>query len=75
MGPRIARFAWTGAATGQVLMREFPMEAMPPAVREKFAARLAQELRSAQATHGVEGPVRMEIADVATGAIMATVTP
>jgi tetratricopeptide (TPR) repeat protein len=75
MGPRIARFAWTGGATGQVLMREFPMEAMPPAVREKFAARLAEELRSAQATHGVEGPVRIEIADVATGTIMATVTP
>jgi Flp pilus assembly protein TadD len=75
MGPRIASFSWEGPATGRVLMKDFPMEAMPPAVREKFAARLGEDLRGAQRAHGVEGPVRMEIADLASGRVMATVTP
>jgi Flp pilus assembly protein TadD len=75
MGPRIAGFEWTGVATGRVLMRDFPMDSMPPAVREKFAARLGQELATAKSTHGVDGPVRMEIADATSGTVMATVTP
>jgi tetratricopeptide (TPR) repeat protein len=75
MGPRIVRFAWTGAATGQVVVQNFPMEGMPPAVREKFAARLADTIRQAQAESKVDGPVRMEIADAASGTVMATVTP
>jgi tetratricopeptide (TPR) repeat protein len=75
MGPRIVRFEWSGPAAGRVMVANFPMEGMPPAVREKFAARLAQELKTAQTTHHVEGPVRMEIADAGSGKIMATVTP
>ena len=75
MGPRIVRFAWSGPAAGRVLVRNFPMEGMPPAVREKFAARLGETLRTAQTTHGVDGPVRMEIADATTGTVMATVSP
>jgi tetratricopeptide (TPR) repeat protein len=76
MGPRIVRFDWTAPGAGRVLMRDFPMEGMPPAVREKFAARLAEAMRSAQSTHRVEGgEVRVEIADVVTGRVMATVGP
>jgi tetratricopeptide (TPR) repeat protein len=75
MGPRIVTFAWSGPSTGRVLVESFPMEGMPPAVREKFAARLGGELRAAQSKHGVDGPVRLEIADAVSGAVMATVTP
>jgi tetratricopeptide (TPR) repeat protein len=75
MGPRIVRMEWTGPAAGRVLVQNFPMEGMPPAVREKFAARLGEQLRSAQETNKVEGPVRLEIADVGSGTVMATVTP
>src|SRR5205814_10293662 len=55
--------------------QNFPMEGMPPAVREKFTGRLANELRSAAGAHPVDGPVRVEIADLATGTVMATVAP
>ncbi len=75
MGPKIVRFQWTGPATGRVEMRDFPMDAMPPAVREKFAARLAEEIRTAQDKYGVTDPVKVELADAASGAVMATVTP
>ena len=75
LGPRIVRFEWSAPAAGRVLVQNFPMEGMPPAVREKFAAHMAQELRTAQQTNAVDGPVRMEIADAASGTVMATVTP
>ena len=75
MGPRIVRFEWSGPAAGRVLVQNFPMEGMPPAVREKFAARLGEQLRTAQEKNQVAGPVRMEIADAGSGTVMATVTP
>jgi cytochrome c-type biogenesis protein CcmH/NrfG len=75
MGSRIVRFEWTAPGSGRVLVENFPMEGMPPAVRDKFTARLADELRGAAGSHPVDGPVRVEIADVATGSVMATVTP
>ena len=37
--------------------------------------RLAEQLRTVEAAHPVEGPVRVEIADAADGSVMATVTP
>lgn len=75
MGPRIVRFEWGAPASGRVLVRNFPMAGMPPEVREKFTGRLAEQLRTAEAAHPVDGPVRVEIADAADGSIMATVTP
>jgi cytochrome c-type biogenesis protein CcmH/NrfG len=75
MGPRIARFEWSGAGTGRVLLDDFPMDGMPPAVREKFITRLTDELRKAQGTNAVAGTIRMELADASSGALMATVTP
>jgi len=75
MGPRIVRFEWGAPASGRVLVRNFPMAGMPPEVREKFTGRLAEQLRTAEAAHPVEGPVRVEIADAADGSVMATVTP
>jgi tetratricopeptide (TPR) repeat protein len=75
MGPRIVRFEWGAPASGRVLVRNFPMAGMPPEVRDKFKDRLAQQLRTAQAAHPVDGPVRVEIADAGDGSVMATVAP
>jgi hypothetical protein len=75
MGPRIARFEWTGPGIGRVLVRDFPMAAMPDNVRDMFTGKLADQLRSAQSSHPVEGEVRVEIADASSGALMATIKP
>jgi len=75
MGPRIIRFEWNAPASGRVLVQNFPMEGMPAAVREKFAARLADEMRAAQGAHPVDAEVRMEIADATSGKVMATIAP
>src|SRR5438093_593172 len=75
MGPRIVRFDWTTPTSGRVVVRDFSMDGMPAAVREKFSAHLAEMLRTAAQEHPAAGPVRMEIADAATAAVMATVAP
>jgi cytochrome c-type biogenesis protein CcmH/NrfG len=73
MGPKIVRFEWTGATAGRVMLQNFPMAAMPPEVREKFTTRLAETLRSAAAANAVSGPARIDLADVSSGAVMASV--
>jgi tetratricopeptide (TPR) repeat protein len=75
MGPKIVRFEWSGPGEGRAVVQNFPMEAMPPAVREKFTARLADTMRQAKSANTVDGPIRLEIADASSGAVMATVTP
>jgi hypothetical protein len=75
MGGRIVRFEWTSPSSGRVLVRNFPMEAMPAEVRDKFTARLAQDVRTARESHPVDGAVRMEITDADSGKLMAAVTP
>jgi cytochrome c-type biogenesis protein CcmH/NrfG len=74
MGPRIARFDWQDAGSGRVVVDNFPMAAMPPAVRDQFLGRLTDKVRTARDANKVEGPVHVEIAD-ASGSVMATVTP
>lgn len=73
MGPKIVRIEWSGPAAGRVVLQNFPMAGMPPEVRDKFATRLTDTLRSAADANGVSGPARLELADVSTGAVMATV--
>jgi tetratricopeptide (TPR) repeat protein len=75
MGGRIVRFEWTAPASGRVLVREFPMEAMPSEVRDKFTARLEGQLRDARNAHPVDGAVRVDIADAGSGKVMATLSP
>jgi cytochrome c-type biogenesis protein CcmH/NrfG len=75
LGPRIIRVEWTGAGDGRVVVQNFPMAGMPPAVRDKFTGRLADQLRQAQAANPVTGTVRLQIADASSGDVMATVTP
>lgn len=75
LGPRVVRLVWGAPGSGRVLVQNFPMEAMPPEVRDKFRSRLAAQLRTASGAHPVEGPVRLEIVDVSSGRVMETVTP
>ena len=73
MGPKIVRFQWSSPTTGRVMLQNFPMAAMPPEVREKFTTRLTETLRSAAEANAVTGPVKVELADVSSGSVMATI--
>ena len=75
MGPRIVGFEWTGPGAGRVLVADFPMDNMPPAMRDKFTTRLGDTLRTARTENPIDGPVSVEIADAASKRVMVTVTP
>jgi cytochrome c-type biogenesis protein CcmH/NrfG len=75
MGPRIASIEWTGPGTTRVLMQSFPMDAMPPMVREKFETRLRDTLTDAAANHPVSGDRSVTLVDAESGRVMATVEP
>lgn len=75
LGPRVVRVEWTTPGTGKVIVRSFPMEQMPPPVRDKFTSRIADTLRDASAAQPVEGDVKLEFVDVESAKVMASVTP
>jgi tetratricopeptide (TPR) repeat protein len=75
MGARIVGFQWTSPSDGRVMVRNFPMDGMPSDVRDKFTARLADEVRTARQTHPVDGAVRLDITDAGSGTVMASVAP
>jgi cytochrome c-type biogenesis protein CcmH/NrfG len=75
MGPRIVRFEWTAPGTGRVLIQNFPMSGMPDEVKQKFTSRLADVLRDAATANPPGGTVKVDIADAASGEVMATILP
>lgn len=75
LGERLVRFEWSGPGIGRAVVRDFPMAAMPEDIRDRFAKRLADEIRAAAGSSAPAGPVRIEIADAAAGTVMATVSP
>jgi tetratricopeptide (TPR) repeat protein len=66
VGPKIVAFEWSGPSTAKVALKEFPMQAMPPVMRNKFKSRINEELAALAARHGVSEPLRIELTDAAT---------
>jgi cytochrome c-type biogenesis protein CcmH/NrfG len=73
VGPRVATIEWVEPTRATVLLRDFPMAAMPPFAREKFTARIREALRAAKTAGGLDAPVEVTIADAGTRAVMETV--
>ena len=74
VGPKLDRVEWPSADRARVLLREFPMDGMPPMVREKFTERIRSGIRDSRARNQVNTPVTVELVDAASGRVMATVT-
>jgi len=74
VGPKLDRIDWPSDARVQVVLREFPMDGMPPVAREKFTARIQGGLRDAQARHQTAAPLTVELVDAASGRVMDTIT-
>jgi cytochrome c-type biogenesis protein CcmH/NrfG len=72
-GSRIDRIDWSGDERARVLLREFPMNGMPPMVRQKFIDRIRSGLRQAKSDHQVTAAVTVELVDVESGTVMETV--
>jgi tetratricopeptide (TPR) repeat protein len=74
VGPKLDRIDWPSDDRAQIVLREFPMEGMPPMVRDKFTERIRNGLRDTRARNQTSAPLTVELVDAATGHVMATVT-
>lgn len=74
VGPKLDRIEWPEAQRARVLLREFPMETMPPFVRDKFLDRIRTGVRESKGRHQVTSAVQVELVDAATGTVMETVS-
>ena len=72
-GPKVVGFEWPAPTSGKVMLESFPMEAMPPPIRERFLARLEKQLAEARTETGSAGTVELALVDRASGKVMATV--
>lgn len=70
VGPKIASFAWNGPTMGTVSIRDFPMDTMPPVVRNKFKSRINESLAEFAKESGVESDIKIDLADAETKRVM-----
>jgi cytochrome c-type biogenesis protein CcmH/NrfG len=74
MGERLDRFEWTAPTQGRAVVKQFPMAGMPAEVREKFLARMEDQLRAAAQRANHTGPLQIEIVDATSMDVMATLS-
>jgi cytochrome c-type biogenesis protein CcmH/NrfG len=74
VAPKLDRIEWSSADRGRVLLKEFPMDAMPPMVRDKFTERIRTGIRDGKARAQTTAPITIELVDAATGHVMQTIT-
>jgi len=72
VGPRVVGFEWTGSASVRVKTADFPMDRMPPFARAKFKTGMSEKIQTVATADGIAGPVKVEIVDNASGAVMET---
>jgi Flp pilus assembly protein TadD len=73
-GPKLDRVEWPDARSARVVLREFPMETMPPFAREKFVERIKTTVRESKRKHQVAETVQIQLVDAASGKVMETVS-
>lgn len=74
VGPKLDRIDWPGDDHARVMLRDFPMDGMPPMVRSKFTDRIRSGVRDSKARHESSAPVIIELVDAGSGRVMETVT-
>ena len=70
---RIDRIEWASDQLARVILREFPMDGMPPPVREKFIERIRNGVRDAKGRHQTSAPITIELVDAGGDRVMETV--
>jgi len=71
---KLQAIEWPAETRARVVVRDFPMEAMPQEVRRDFAARVQENIRRAKEAHGEKREVVVEIVDARTSAVMETIS-
>ncbi len=73
-GRKVAAIQWPSKYRAEVMMSNFPMDAMPPFARDKFLSDLKSGIVSAKQAHNVTAKVQVDIVDQTSGRVMQTVT-
>jgi cytochrome c-type biogenesis protein CcmH/NrfG len=72
-GPKIVAVEWPSPDRGRVVMSDFPMGAMPEAMRESYLDKMRKGVGDAKARFAVSEKVTVELVDRASGKVMASV--
>jgi tetratricopeptide (TPR) repeat protein len=73
VGPKLDRIEWPDEKSAKVILRDFPMDGMPPQMRDRFVERIRTGLRDQKKAHPIDGPLRVELVDGGSGRVMETV--
>jgi len=73
-GPKVGSVEWPDKTTAKVMMNNFPMDQMPPFAKDKFMTDLKSGIDSAKKNYKVNGTVKVDLVDGASGRVMETVT-
>ncbi|MEE8312314.1 MAG: tetratricopeptide repeat protein [Candidatus Binatia bacterium] len=72
VGPRVTTIDWTSASEAKVKLAGFPMDKMPPVMRNKFKSGMNEQLAAMAEEQGIETPIRIELVDADSGEVMDT---
>lgn len=72
MGSKVARIEWPAPAGAKVYLQNFPIQGMPPDVRERFLAKLRIQIGLAGKSNNIDASVRVELIDADTRSVMET---
>ncbi len=75
MGSKVARIEWPGPAGAKVYLQNFPIQGMPPDVRERFLAKLRIQIGLARKSNNIDASVSVELIDADTRSVMETLHP
>ena len=72
MGPKVARIEWSAPAGAKVYLQNFPIQGMPPDVRNRFLAKLRIQIGLAKKSNNIDDSVIVELIDADTRSVMET---
>jgi len=73
IGPKLGGVEWQGEDVARVSIREFPMQGMPPEIRQRFLDRLRTQVRERKAANQRTAQIRIELIDPANQSVMETI--
>jgi tetratricopeptide (TPR) repeat protein len=74
MGSRINRIEWPTPTEARILIRNFPMSAMPADMRERFLEKFRALIGEAKTSNGVSGTATVKFIDADTQQLMETLS-
>jgi len=74
LGPKVGRIEWSGAESAKVFVKGFPMDQMPPEMRNMFEDRMKGRIKEQKAAHQVTATTKFDLIDEPTGKVMDTIT-